>query len=262
MKKLFVHRNHALGVGLLLAMASLSANAQTVVGQTGALPLAPQSAPQPLAQPVAQPLQQGVTQGMQAGMLPSQAVGINQAPYVYRGSTENMDESTLLSEAAKKQARLALLNISNKIEQTQLAMERDRMKFEEERREAQSKVYEQQVAQNAAKGLSAEGKKVEQEEPEVKPSVRSIYSYDGKWFAEIVINGSKVLASPGTVLVGGGKVTNITSSNVVVVTKGKRRVLPLDGSASLSAQSVAPAAFTPAPQTSSPGPLPPIPPSK
>lgn len=254
MKKLFVHRNHTLGVGLLLAMAAMSANAQTLVGQTGALPLAPQAAPQTLSPPVAQPMQMGVQT--------AQPVGINQAPYVYKGSTENIDESTLLSEAAKKQARLALLNISNKIEQTQLTMERDRMKFEEERREAQSKVYEQQVAQNTAKGLSAEGKKVEQEEPEIKPSVRSIYSYDGKWFAEIVLNGSKVLASPGTVLVGGGKVTNITSSNVVVVTKGKRRVLPLDGSASLSAQSIAPAAFTSAPSSTTPGPLPPIPPSK
>lgn len=256
MKKLFVHRNHALGVGLLLAMAAMSANAQTVVGQTTTLPLAPQGAPQPLAQPIAQPIAQPV----QAG-----PVGLNQAPYVYRGNAnmDTMDESTLLSEAAKKQARLALLNISTKIEQAQLALERDRMKFQEEQREAQSKVYAQQAAQNAARGLNAEGKKEKEEEPEVKPSVRSIYSYDGKWFAEIVVNGSKVLASPGTVLVGGAKVASISSSNVVVVSKGKRRVLPLDGSAALSAQSVAPAAFTPTlPTSAAPGPLPPIPPSK
>lgn len=254
MKKLFVHRTpHALGVGLLLAIATMGANAQTV-GQTTALPLAPQAAPQPLAQPIAQPSAPNI---IRPGVGP---IGINQAPYSYNRPMDNVDESTLLSEAAKKQARLALLNVNAKIEQAELALERDRMKFQEEQREAQSKVYAQQAEQNAARGLNAEGKKVQkEEEPEVKPSVRSIYSYDGKWFAEIVINGSKVLASPGTVLVGGGKVTNITSSNVVVVTKGQRRVLPLDGSAALSAQSVAPA-FT-APPTSVPsGALPPIPP--
>lgn len=262
MKKLFVHRTpHALGVGLLLALATMGANAQTVVGQTTTLPLAPQASPQPLAQPVARPVAQtGVVQQgvVQPGSGP---IGINQAPYSYNRPMDNVDESTLLSEAAKKQARLSLLNINAKIEQAQLALERDRMKFQEEQREAQSKAYVQQAEQNAAKGLTAEGKKAEkEEEPEVKPSVRSIYSYDGKWFAEIAINGSKVLASPGTVLVGGGKVTNITSSNVVVVTKGKRRVLPLDGSASLSAQSVAPAAFTAPPTAVPSGPLPPIPP--
>ena len=257
MKKLFVHRTpHTLGVGLLLAIATMGANAQTVVGQTTALPLAPQAAPQPLAQPIARPAAQpGV---VQSGVSP---IGINQAPYSYNRPMDNVDESTLLSEAAKKQARLSLLNINAKIEQAQLALERDRMKFQEEQREAQSKAYTQQAQQNAAKGLTADGKKAQkEEEPEVKPSVRSIYSYDGKWFAEIVINGSKVLASPGTVLVGGGKVTSITSSNVVVVTRGQRRVLPLDGSAALSAQSVAPAAFTAPPTAVPSGPLPPIPP--
>lgn len=254
MKKLFVHRtNHALGVGLLLAIATMSTNAQTVTGQTTSLPLAPPTAP--LAQPVAQPAPQVVN--------PGAPIGINQAPYSYnRNAADNMDESTLLSEAARKQARLALLNINTKIEQAQLALERDRMKFQEEQREAQSKTFTQQAAQNAARGLSAEGRKVEkEEEPEMRASVRSIYSYDGKWFAEIIVNGGKVLASPGTVLAGGGKVTSITSSNVVVVTKGKRRVLSLDGGGSLSASSSVPASFTPPPTSAPSGALPPIPPS-
>jgi len=108
MKKLFVHRtNHALGVGLLLAIATMSTNAQTVTGQTTSLPLAPPTAP--LAQPVAQPAPQVVN--------PGAPIGINQAPYSYnRNAADNMDESTLLSEAARKQARLALLNINTKIE--------------------------------------------------------------------------------------------------------------------------------------------------
>jgi len=268
MKHLFAHRaKTSLGVGLLMALAALSANAQTTVGQPANLPLAVKNPP--IAAPVANPAAAAPVGSPMAGQMgapisaPMSGVGVNQAPYTYnRGMQENMDESTLLSEAAKKQARLALLNMNSKIEQAQLAMERDRLKFQEEQREAQSKALAQQAAQNATLGLTAQGKKVEkEEEPEVKPSVRSIYSYDGKWFAEIAVNGSKVLASPGTVLVGGGKVTSITSSNVVVVNKGKRQVLPLDGSAALSAQSVAPSVLSAPVSTPSSAPLPPIPPT-
>lgn len=292
MKQTSVHRTkHILGVALLMALASMSAHAQTQPAQNQAVQnqvAQPQTPPYatPLAPPAVAPgapsavtaLQNNI--GAQQRPLAANPVAVQQpiaAPTpVTVGQVaggypsvppSSMDESTLLSEVGKSQAQMALQNIRAKMEQANMALQRDRLKFQQEQQEAVTKSAELVASQNQARGLTADGKaqvKSEDQEPEVKPSVRSIYSFDGKWFAEIVVGTNKVLASPGTVLVGGSKVVSISSSNVVVLNKGKRSVLPLDGSASVSAQAIAPSItpLPPLPASASAAPMPPSSPSR
>lgn len=85
--------------------------------------------------------------------------------------------------------------------------------------------------------------------------VRSIYGYGDQAYAEMVIGYDKVLATPGTVLTTGERVVSIGSGGVVVIKNGKRRTLPVSGSASTSS------AILPVSQTTTAPGLPSMPPS-
>lgn len=245
---------NTLGVGLLLALASLQAQAQSAA-----------PSPQPLAPPptVGQPLNPHapVATPVQVQQVPAQLT-----PSAYPASA-SMDESTLLNEVGKSQSRMTLLSIQAKMEQMEMDMKRNRLKFAVEQQEMAAKEQQAKAQQNAAKGLSADGTKAAKAAdavPEVKPSVRRVYSFDGNWFAEMVVGSSKVLAKPGTVLIDGSRVQSISLSSVVVLNKGRRQVLPIEGNASISGVpsfSAPPASSAPVAPPVQTGSLPPLPPS-
>ena len=274
----FSSKFSVLALGVSLALAAGTALAQQPAGPAGTLPQ-PQAAPAPSAAPLSPTAVNAIQQniGAQPG-IPAAAQPLNQAalgqvgqaaPAPQSGASRVMalsqsgaDESTLLREVARYQAQLSLMNIVAKIEKSRLDMERERMKFEQEQLEAKAKAAPVSApAAGASQGSVGGGSPsgavpVEIDAP--KPSVRSIYSFDGKSFAEIVVGGNKVLAEPGTVLLSGERVVSISPSAVVVSRKGRQVKLPLDGSASTSSQAVAPFA---APTSLPSGALPPIPPS-
>lgn len=138
-------------------------------------------------------------------------------------NSQNDNESLLLSEVGKTQAQLKLTNLRNKLESSNISMARDRLKFEEEQQEAEIKRAENVASQNEAKGLTADGrvKKSDSSSTTVQPSVRSIYSYNGKWFADIYLGNNKYTVTPGTV-VSNIKIVSISQYNVVVLNKGKK----------------------------------------
>lgn len=244
---------NTLGVGLLLALASLQAQAQSAA-----------PSPQPLAPPptVGQPLNPHVPV---AAPVPVQTAPAQFTPAFPAAAP--MDESTLLNEVGKSQSRMTLLSIQAKMEQMEMDMKRNRLKFAVEQQEMAAKEQEAKAQQNTAKGLSADGTKTAKAAdavPEVKPSVRRVYSFDGNWFAEMIVGSSKVLARPGTVLIDGSRVQSINLSSVVVLKKGRRQVLPIEGNASISGVpsfSAPPVSSAPVAPTMQTGSLPPLPPS-
>lgn len=178
------------------------------------------------------------------------------------------DESTLIREMSRQQARLAFIQMMAKIEKAKLEIERDKFKFEEEMMQAKAKAEtaKAEAKSAAAGGLlpggvagapgvgmplpppgasipmpasvplpglpGGTGSAVDLMNESSKPSVRSIYSFDGKYFAEVVTNGSKTIAQSGTSLPNGDKVLSVSSSGVTISRKGKRVVLGVEMAAS------------------------------
>ena len=183
------------------------------------------------------------------------------------------DESTLLSEVSRAQARLSMLNILSKIEKAKMDMEMDRLRFESEKAKAKADAEKAAGGGSAAPAgvagvvggpspgapmstpsaasLRAQAEALDALAP--KPSLRGVSSFDGKTFAEIVTpEGERLFLEKGGLLPDGSKLVSIASTSAVVVSKGRKLVLPLSSGASAPA----PSAGTPG---AVPSGLPPIP---
>lgn len=68
--------------------------------------------------------------------------------------------------------------------------------------------------------------------PAVVPFVGSIYSFNGKSYAEIFLGGNKVIAEEGTTLLNGDRVTKIGESGVTIRGKKGTKTISVLGSAS------------------------------
>lgn len=223
MKNSFAHcTKTALVAGLLMAI-SMGAQAQA------------NNQPADLAPP------QPTSFNAPTQMLP-QPSGVQNYSRTNYQNYSNMDESTLINQAIKEQARSHLKTIEMKNEKIQMDQERERMKYEQEKLEHQLKHAELQKQASSSAPVSVvpgpDGQPVvtqmpaaaaaEEEAP--KPVVNKTYSFDNKWFAELVVEGAKIKVNKGSELLDGSKVTNITSDGVVLTRKGKKIILPLASS--------------------------------
>lgn len=220
--------------------------AQVVINTPNANVLVPQPAPSAGVSTLQQTLNNNAQQGTASS-------GVSFA---------TSDESTLLREMSRQQARLAFLNMLSKIEKAQLDIERDRLKFEQEKREAEAAIQKVSApalsvpAGPSSAGTPSIGTAAELVASISKPSVRSIYSYDGAYFAEIFTDNQKTIARAGTVLPNGSRVISINASGVVVSHKGKRMTLSVEPPSSVLSTSSSGPLSTP---SSAPSALPPIP---
>lgn len=265
---------------MLLALAVTFALSSMAFAQDAAQPVAaPQNpgaptVPQATAAPINQ-LQQSV--GVPA---PADASVSQTAPQSSPEQDETArilalpnarDESVLFREASRQQARLTLMKLLSDVEKKRMDMERERMKFAEEQYESQQKIGGGSarpagttigsMSPAAQPSSSPSGAQPQASAQSVEPaieeniSVRSIYSFDGQSYAELMVGSAKVIARPGTELINGDKVVTIDQGRVVVLRNGERKVLPLEGSASTSPQAIAPFAAP----ASQPRNLPPMP---
>ena len=213
---------------------------------------------------------QTVVPGQAQGTVLQQAQPAGAASGVTLPNFESTDESTLLREASKYQARLNFMQMVSKINKAQLDIEREKLKFENEKLKAEEdnrKLSAPQITSPSlnqglaaipgASGMSGGVMDIAMEID--KPVVRSIYSYDGTFFAEIMTGSSKTIAKSGSSLPSGDKVISIRDGVVVISRRGKRMILGVDQSSSMTASSSS-ASSSAAPRASAPSSLPPLPP--
>ena len=155
------------------------------------------------------------------------------------------DESTLLREVAKYQSRLAILKLLGEIEKGQMDIQRERMKFEQDQREAEGGGQDAlptmggpAAAAGAPSPAGAQAPVVPVEAEEPMPTLRSVYSFDGVVYAEVVSEGLKRVVTVGDELPNGDRVVSIGSNKIVVSRKGKKT------SVDLGAASAAPTTIT------------------
>ena len=188
------------------------------------------------------------------------------------------DESTLLKEASKYQAQLAFLSMMSKIEKARLDIERERMKFETDKLKAEEENNKMKaptglpplpagvslppgVDMSSLEGQATLGGPSGYAVSAPTPVVRSTYSFDGQYFAEVMSGDRKTIAKVGTKLPDGARVVAISHGTVVVSVNGKRTTLGVEGPASTGGLSTTSQMTT---TTTSPAPqlrtsLPPLP---
>ena len=208
-------------------------------------------------------LQQTLTQSQTTVTAP--APQSSSAPQINSDGTLDMgkmdlagtDEGTLIRLMSQYQAKLAFENMLAKIEKASQDRAREKLKFEKEKREADA---EEQKLSAPVMPLGATGvgvspvgvgaqlplpsgmtlplpspqSAIDYMMQAVAPSVRSIYSFDGQYFAEMMTGSTKTIAKNGTKLPNGAVVVSISSSGVVVMNKGKKSTLTVEAPAESS----------------------------
>lgn len=270
---------------ILLVLGSFGAQAQTAplvapsvqpVPAPGANVLAPTAGPS--ASQAVSTLQQTVTQPQTTVTVPAttspSATSSSGPVNMGNPNVENADESTLVRLMSKYQAKLAFETMVAKIEKASQDREMAKVKFELEKRKAEEE-EQKRLAPSIPVASSPVGAFPGAQMPAGSPplpaapiqsamdfmmqasmpSVRSIYSFDGQYFAEIMTGSTKTIAKQGTKLPNGSVVVSISSSGVVTMTKGKKTTLTVEAPATATATT---STTTPSTTTSLTG-APPIP---
>ena len=171
-----------------------------------------------------------------------------QALRITQMTAAGADESVLLREVSRYQARLSLLNAAAEVEKAQQEMISDRTKFQLEQAKTQAELAAAKtpaLAPGAVGQPGVAGSVLPQEE-KLDVSLLGVYSFGGKRLAEVSSSefGSMAVEA-GTTLPNGARVSSITDRSVVIVHRGKRSTIYLSsGSSGTSASSTKPPAPT------------------
>jgi type IV pilus biogenesis protein PilP len=194
-------------------------------------------------------------------------------------SVNGQSQDTTFRQIAKFQAQLTLLKAAAEVQKQDFEIRKNQLAFEKDVADAHTKDKDSKDSQPPASSSgSSSGSSAPPSSPLAQDasakfaammasaapqytfSVSRTYGYGGHQYAEILVNGAKVLSTIGTVLPGGDRVVAITSADVTVIGKsGKRHSISFDAPTGILAPAALPSGTGSAasPQFSPP----PIPPS-
>ena len=174
-----------------------------------------------------------------------------QALRITQMTASGADESVLLREVSRYQARLSLLNAAAEVEKAQQEMVSDRTKFQLEQAKTQAELAAAKTPALAPGAVGLPGQpgvagSVLPQEEKLDVSLLGVSSFGGKRLAEVSSSefGSMAVEA-GATLPNGARVSSITDRSVVIVHRGKRSTIYLSGGSSgTSASSAKPPAPT------------------
>lgn len=174
------------------------------------------------------------TQQSDPGVLRLQQEAEDHAARIARLTASSADESTILREVSRYQARLSLLNIASKVEAAQQQMAANRAKFQVEQAKIISELAASQqpaaIAGGASANVAAAGQTQgqTQEQAEMNPyTLVGVSSFGQRTLAQISGPAGTQLVEAGAMLGDGYRVSRITSDSVVLTHKGRRHTLYL-----------------------------------